>query len=72
MRVVSAGFGQVHSVRRYRMTRRISPSATDLLFVPRDGRALHSTPPAYDDRPPERKTRRAGWFTALRQRSPLS
>ena len=54
------------------MTRRISPSATDLLFVPWDGRALHSTPPAQVDRPPERKTRRSGWFVALRQRPPVT
>jgi hypothetical protein len=53
------------------MTRRISSSATDLLFVPWNGRAMRDTPPAHGDSPPERKTRRSGWFTAMRQRTPL-
>lgn len=54
------------------MTRRITSSAIDLLFVPWDGRALHATPTDPGERPPERRTRRSAWFTALRRRTSLT
>ncbi|MDI3336457.1 hypothetical protein QKW60_08575 [Defluviimonas aestuarii] len=54
------------------MTRRITSSATHLLFVPWDGRTIRDTPPVQGEMPPERKSRRSGWFTAMRRRTPLS
>ncbi len=54
------------------MTHRISPLAIDLLFLAaRRGRDARTDRPAPDDRPPERKARRARWFAGLRNRPPL-
>lgn len=54
------------------MTHRISPFAADLLFpTARSGPAGRVRRPAPDERPAERKTRRAEWFAALRHRPPL-
>lgn len=53
------------------MTRRISPFATEILFGAWNGRHVRTQPPAPEDRPVERRTRRSGWFTALRNRPPL-
>ncbi|SPH24966.1 hypothetical protein DEA8626_03999 [Defluviimonas aquaemixtae] len=52
------------------MTRRISPFATDFLLpAALGGGEARAYRPAPDDPPPERRTRRAKWFVALRNRS---
>lgn len=54
------------------MTHRISPISADLLFPSSRERGARIDRPVPKEPPHERKTRRAGWFAALRHRPPLA